>query len=62
MQQCPTHGGHPAKYRCEKFEVEMCELCMKCRSPKLHCKHREHCVIWRLVEEDLAKEETPVEK
>ncbi|RJP25056.1 MAG: hypothetical protein C4520_02760 [Candidatus Abyssobacteria bacterium SURF_5] len=49
--QCPRHPGSSAEFRCEKYDVMMCEKCMECRSPKTHCKHRRQCIIWRLVEE-----------
>ncbi len=47
--QCPKHPELPARFRCEKFDVPMCEKCMKCRSPKTHCKHRQQCMIWELL-------------
>jgi len=41
------------RFRCEKFDVNMCERCMECRSPELHCKHRQQCLIWEFTQEDL---------
>lgn len=46
--QCPIHPDLEARFRCEKYAVMMCERCMKCRSPKTHCKHRQQCMIWEL--------------
>jgi len=51
--QCPNHPDLPARYRCEKYDVSMCERCIKCRSPKVHCKHRQQCIIWELLKEEL---------
>ena len=51
--QCTKHPELPARFRCEKLDVNMCERCMECRSPELHCKHRTQCIIWELTEEDL---------
>ncbi len=52
QMQCPKHPDLPARFKCEKFEVRMCERCMECRSPELYCKFRQHCVIWELLEEE----------
>jgi hypothetical protein len=60
--QCPNHPDLPARYRCEKYDVEMCERCMKCRTPKIHCKHREQCIIWKLVEEEFEADAPDDEK
>jgi len=50
--KCPNHPDLEARYRCEKYDVMMCERCMKCRSPKIHCKHRVQCMIWELAGEE----------
>ena len=50
--QCPNHPDLPARYKCEKYDVSMCEKCIKCRTPKIHCKHRQGCIIWELVKYD----------
>jgi hypothetical protein len=55
--ECPRHPGCEARYRCEKYEVMMCERCMTCRSPKVHCKYRQQCLIWELLKEEIEKEE-----
>lgn len=51
--RCPKHPELETRFRCEKFDVYMCEKCMECRSPDLHCKHRQACIIWELTREDL---------
>ncbi len=52
-RRCPNHPELPAKFWCEKFDVYMCEKCLECRAPDLHCKHRQQCLIWELTKEDL---------
>jgi hypothetical protein len=55
--QCPIHPDLPAMYKCEKYMVSMCKRCMRCRSPKVHCGARQHCLIWRLTEEKFEADE-----
>ncbi len=50
--RCPKHPDLPARFRCEKLDINMCERCLACRDPELYCKHRQQCVIWELTEED----------
>lgn len=58
--QCPKHPDLTARFRCEKYDLWMCERCMECRSPEIYCKHRQQCMIWELLresyEEDSAEE------
>ncbi len=58
--QCPKHPDLPARFRCEKYALEMCERCMECRSPDIYCKHRPQCMIWELLREDY--DENPTEE
>lgn len=54
--RCPKHPELETRFRCEKFDVYMCEKCMECRSPDLHCKHRQACLIWEFTRQDLDSE------
>lgn len=43
------HPDEDARFQCMKFNVFMCERCLACPDPDLHCKFRSSCPIWFMV-------------
>ncbi len=60
MNPCTNHPDTKGVYRCEKYGVDLCEKCIKCRDPELYCKHRTACAIHFLEKE--AKREKGIDK
>ena len=48
MGQCLCNPEKDSRYICLKDDVYLCDECLKCRNPKIYCKHREACLIWFL--------------
>ncbi len=46
MGQCAKHPDRETNFLCMKHNVYMCEECLNCRDPEIHCKHRSSCPIW----------------
>ncbi|GAB6095983.1 hypothetical protein JCM14469_22360 [Desulfatiferula olefinivorans] len=46
MGYCVNHPEVETSYYCAKHEVYLCEACLRCRDPKIHCRHRPSCLIW----------------
>ena len=49
MGACINHPEQETNFQCMKHLVFMCEDCLNCPDPELHCKHRTSCPIWFLV-------------
>ena len=45
MEKCKRHPHRGAPYRCAKYDTYFCKECLKCKDPKLYCKHRTACAI-----------------
>ena len=48
MGRCVEHPDRETAYMCMKHQIYLCDECLKCRDPKIYCKHRTGCVIWYL--------------
>ena len=46
MGKCINHPDRETGFLCMKHNVYLCEDCLKCRDPNLHCKFRPSCPIW----------------
>ena len=46
MGTCINHPDRDTPYICMKHQLYLCEDCLKCRDPKIYCKHRSACPIW----------------
>ena len=46
MEACVNHPDRETNFQCMKHNVYMCEECLHCRDPEIHCKHRQSCPIW----------------
>jgi hypothetical protein len=46
MGRCVKHTDVETSYHCMKHDLYLCEDCLTCRDPKIHCKYRQSCVIW----------------
>lgn len=46
MEACVNHPDRETNFQCMKHNVYMCEECLQCRDPEIHCKHRQSCPIW----------------
>ncbi len=46
MGKCINHPDRETSFLCMKHNVYLCEDCLKCRDPNLHCKFRSSCPIW----------------
>ena len=51
MTCCSANTSEQAAYRCQKYKIDMCAACLKCRDPHLYCKFRPSCVIHFLEKE-----------
>ncbi len=48
MAACVNHPDRDTNYVCMKHQKYMCEDCIQCTDPEIHCKFRESCPIWFL--------------
>ncbi len=46
MGKCINHPDRETSFMCMKHNLYLCEECLKCRDPKIHCKFRPSCPIW----------------
>ncbi|MBF0103467.1 MAG: DUF4445 domain-containing protein [Desulfobacterales bacterium] len=46
MGKCVNHPDRETSFLCMKHTVYMCEECIQCRDPEIHCKFRSSCPIW----------------
>ncbi len=46
MRTCTNHPDRQTSYLCMKHNIYLCEECIQCRDPKIHCKFRPSCPIW----------------
>jgi hypothetical protein len=46
MEACVNHPDRETNFQCMKHNIYMCEECLQCRDPEIHCKHRQSCPIW----------------
>ncbi len=46
MGKCINHPDRETSYMCMKHNKYMCEECLKCPDPEIHCKFRPSCPIW----------------
>ncbi len=52
MSDCCCHtGADVPTYRCEKYGIEMCDACLRCKDPELYCKFRSACMVQFLEKE-----------
>lgn len=52
MGKCINHPDRETRYECMKYNVFMCDECLKCRDPDLYCKFRPSCPISFLEKEN----------
>jgi len=48
MGKCTNHPDRETEFICMKYNVYMCEECLKCRDPKTYCKFRTSCPVWNM--------------
>jgi hypothetical protein len=48
MSRCHHHPDRETHFYCSKYQIYLCEACLKCRDPQLYCKFRSACPIWFL--------------
>jgi uncharacterized 2Fe-2S/4Fe-4S cluster protein (DUF4445 family) len=48
MGKCVNHPNRETNFMCMKHNIHMCEECLKCRDPNIHCKFRPSCPVWFL--------------
>ncbi len=46
MGKCINHPDRETNFLCMKHNIYLCEECLKCRDPEIHCKFRSSCPIW----------------
>ena len=46
MERCAMHPDRETSYQCMKHGIYMCEECMHCKDPLIHCKFRTSCPIY----------------
>lgn len=46
MGKCINHPDRETSFMCMKHNIYLCEDCLKCRDPEIHCKFRPSCPIW----------------
>ena len=46
MGKCVNHPDRETSYLCMKHNIYMCEECLKCPDPEIHCKFRPSCPVW----------------
>lgn len=56
MEKCKRHPHRDAPYRCEKYDVYQCKECLRCKDPKIYCKHRTACAIYAITEKRIDSE------
>ncbi len=46
MGKCANHPDRETSYMCMKHDKYMCEECLECPDPEIHCKFRSSCPVW----------------
>ncbi|MDO9565442.1 MAG: hypothetical protein Q7J15_01665 [Candidatus Desulfaltia sp.] len=46
MAKCVNHPDMETEFICMKYNVYLCEKCLKCSDPETYCKFRTSCLIW----------------
>jgi len=46
MGKCSCHPEQETSFMCMKHNKFLCEECLKCPDPNIHCKFRQSCPIW----------------
>ena len=46
MGKCVNHPDRETSFLCSKYNIYMCEECLKCRDPDIYCKFRSACPVW----------------
>ncbi|MFO7557265.1 MAG: ASKHA domain-containing protein [Desulfobacterales bacterium] len=46
MGKCANHPERETNLMCMKHGIYLCEDCIACRDPEIHCKFRSSCPIW----------------
>lgn len=46
MGKCVNHPDRETSYICMKYQIYLCEDCLRCKDPKIFCKYRPSCPIW----------------
>lgn len=46
MGKCVNHPNRYTNFICMKHNIYLCEDCLTCRDPNIHCKFRPSCPIW----------------
>ena len=46
MGKCVNHPNRETNFMCMKHNIYLCEECLKCPDPEIHCKFRSSCPIW----------------
>lgn len=46
MGKCVNHPDRETNFLCMKHNIYLCEECLKCPDPEIHCKFRSSCPIW----------------
>ena len=62
MGACINHPDRETNFQCMKQKVYMCEECLHCKDPEIHCKDRPSCPIWFMEKrggKDIDKNSTP---
>ncbi len=45
MGRCIHHPDIRTPYICLKYNIYLCEECLKCKDPDIYCKHRTACPV-----------------
>lgn len=45
MAHCIHHPDQETGYHCQKHQYGVCEACVRCEDPRLHCRFRSRCPI-----------------
>ena len=46
MGKCANHPERETSFHCMKHGIYLCDACLACRDPEIHCKFRSSCPIW----------------
>jgi len=46
MGKCINHPDRETSFMCMKHNYYLCDECLKCEDPNIHCKFRSSCPIW----------------
>lgn len=46
MGKCVNHPDRETNFMCMKHNKYLCEECLKCQDPNIHCKFRSSCPVW----------------